>query len=42
LGDDDRVENRPALANAADGIDDLGEIAHPVLEEVADALGVVA
>ena len=40
--DDLRVEGRAAGRDALDGVDELGDVAHAVLEQVADARGVVA
>ena len=40
--DHGRVEGRAARRHALDGVDELGDVAHAVLEQVADAGGVVA
>ena len=42
LPDDLGVEHGPALADRADGVRERVEVADPVLEQVADALGAVA
>ena len=40
--DDGRVEHRPAGGHAPDGVGEVREVGHAVLEQVADALGAVA
>ena len=42
VGDDRRVEHRPAGGDAPHGVGEQLEVGHAVLEQVADALGVVA
>ena len=42
VGDDRRVEHRAAGGDAPDGVGEAAEVGHAVLEQVADALGVVA
>jgi hypothetical protein len=39
--DDLGIERRPAPGYALDRIDELGDVPHPVLEQVADARGVL-
>jgi hypothetical protein len=41
LGHDLGIERRPASSNATQGVHELRDVAHPVLQQVADAAGTI-